>query len=355
MSSRTGGGPEEVRTVRKGIALAGNLILDHYKEIACYPAHSTLTTILGMRDSSGGAVCNSGMDLARLDPKLPLYAIGVVGDDDDGRHIVDAMSAYPNMDTSRIRRHGRTSYTDVFEDRSHQTRTFFQFRGANAELGPSDFDFDELPAAILHIGYLLLLDTLDQADPDYETVMARVLAAAQKAGIKTSIDIVTEESDRFGRLVPPALRYTDYCIINEEEASRTTGIAVRDASGAFNVRTAYRICEALFACGVRDTVILHAREGAVGIDCRGGRCHVTALDMKGEKLQSTTGAGDAFLAGSLYALYQGESLRSAMELGIGTSALSLLANTASDAVLPAPEVRAFFRAHKQEHWPGFGA
>jgi arabinose-5-phosphate isomerase len=58
--------------------------------------------------------------------------------------------------------------------------------------------------------------------------MARLLAEAQKHGIKTSIDVVSEASDRFTRLVPPSLKYTDYCIINEIEAGQTTGIALRD-------------------------------------------------------------------------------------------------------------------------------
>ena len=66
--------------------------------------------------------------------------------------------------------------------------------------------------------------------------MARLLAHAKERGIKTSIDVVSETGERFGRLVPPALRYTDYCIINEIEASRSTGIQLRAEDGALMLR-----------------------------------------------------------------------------------------------------------------------
>ena len=58
----------------------------------------------------------------------------------------------------------------------------------------------------------------------------------QQRGIKTSIDVVSEASDRFTRLVPPALKYTDYCIINELEAGQSTGVALRDEDGQLLLR-----------------------------------------------------------------------------------------------------------------------
>ena len=61
--------------------------------------------------------------------------------------------------------------------------------------------------------------------------MAKLLHRAQEKGIKTSIDVVSEASDRFRKKVCPALRYTDYCIINEVEAGATTGITLRTEDG----------------------------------------------------------------------------------------------------------------------------
>jgi sugar/nucleoside kinase (ribokinase family) len=58
--------------------------------------------------------------------------------------------------------------------------------------------------------------------------MARLLHDAQRSGILTSIDVVSEASDRFKKLVPPAMKYADFCIINEVEAQNSTGIVLRD-------------------------------------------------------------------------------------------------------------------------------
>ena len=69
---------------------------------------------------------------------------------------------------------------------------------------------------------MLLLDRLDLPDPVYGTVAAAVLQRAQEAGFKTSVDLVSEDSDRFAGIVRPALRFCDYCVLNEFEAERTT-------------------------------------------------------------------------------------------------------------------------------------
>src|SRR5690606_11876787 len=102
-----------------------------------------------------------------------------------------------------------TSYTDVFTEKANGRRTFFHNRGANAFWDGSDLNFAKIKARIFHLGYLLLLDALDAPDPKFGTKAAKLLAAAQAAGMKTSIDVLSEDSDRFGKVVTPALKYVD--------------------------------------------------------------------------------------------------------------------------------------------------
>ena len=195
--------------MNNGIILAGNMLVDALKDIDVYPAHSNLTSIRSVSKAIGGLVCNCGLDLAILDPDMPVRVMGVIGKDDNGRLIEDTFAKHANIDTSGIRYSGETSFTDVMCDTTNATRTFFTYRGSASEFGPDDFDFDKVKGDILHAGYILLLDTMDEEDPEYGTKMARVLANAQAHGIKTSIDVVSEEGDRFARLVSPALKYTD--------------------------------------------------------------------------------------------------------------------------------------------------
>jgi sugar/nucleoside kinase (ribokinase family) len=95
-------------------------------------------------------------------------------------------------------------------------RTFFTYPGASAEFGYDDVKFDTLPS-MLHLGYFLLLEKIDAGDG------LRILKEAKERGITTSIDLVSENSDRYS-LVLPCLKYTDNLIINEVEAGKLTGI-----------------------------------------------------------------------------------------------------------------------------------
>ena len=197
------------------IVFCGSMIADVIKTVPTWPDKGMLVQIKGIRRQIGGAVCNSGVDLKTLDPSLDVKAVGAVGDDDNGGFVVDCLTSH-GLDCSQTRRVKGvpTSFTDVMTVESTGERTFFNMHGADSTLVPEDIDVSRLGCDVFHFGYLLLLDGMDAPDPDYGTKAARLLASVQAAGIKTSIDIVSEQSDRFARIVRPALRYCDYCIVN---------------------------------------------------------------------------------------------------------------------------------------------
>lgn len=338
---------------RTGIALGGNMILDYYKEIDSYPAHSTLATIRKISRETGGLVCNCAQAVSQIDPAIPLEIIGRVGDDEAGIFIRQRLARFANIHLDHVIIDGSTSFTDAMIDLTNKTRTYFQYRGANASLGIVDFKLDQLKASILHVGYILLLDRLDEADLEYGTAMARLLHDAQTLGIKTSIDVVSEASDRFSTIVPAALKYTDYAIINEFEASRTTGIPVRDNQGAFSVDQAFEICRHLLASGVSTWAIVHSREGAVGMTATGAKAAWPALDIPREQIVSTIGAGDAFLSGCLHQAYLGNTVDQAIRVGIASASTSLLSFNATDGILPAEQLERFYDNTPKEVWPGF--
>ena len=228
---------------RRGILAAGNWIIDHTKIIDVYPAQDALCNILGESFSNGGSPYNLLVDLAHLGATFPLEALGLIGDDKDGEAIRTDCARH-GIDVRQLRTtpDAHTSYTDVMSVRTTGRRTFFHQRGANALLGPEHFDFTASRAKFFHLGYLLLLDRLDQPDPDHGTVAAGLLAQARAAGFVTSIDVVSEDSARFPEIVRPALPHTDHAILNEFEAERTTGCAIRTERGldTAQLRTAAR-------------------------------------------------------------------------------------------------------------------
>src|SRR5205807_4676582 len=148
-------------------------------------------------------------------------------------------------------------------------RTFFHARGANAHWRGDDLDFKKTKPRIFHLGYLLLLDALDERDTRFGTKAARLLAAAQAAGVKTSVDVVSEDSDRFAKIVTPALRHVDYCILNEIEAGKTTGLKIRQPDGSLDKVALRHAAGALLQQGVRELVVVHFPEGAFARAHRG--------------------------------------------------------------------------------------
>lgn len=328
---------------KKGIAVAGNMIVDMLYPISNFPKPGELVTVTGdLSRSTGGCLCNDIVDLAKLDPAMPLVALGRVGDDAEGAYIMEKLREYENIDLQYVKAEGTTSYTLVLADDTTKQRTFYQCRGANAAFCQADIPWDKLEADILHIGYILLLDTLDEEDPEYGTKMARLLRQAQSRGIKTSIDVVSEAGDRFRRLVSPALRYTDYCVINEVEASATTGIPLRTESGALIKENFPAALKAMKELGVSTWAVIHCPEVGCGLDENNHFVEVPSLKLPKGWIVGTVGAGDAFCSGVLYGAWKGMSLKQSIELATGAAACSLRQAGATEGMCTAAEVRKLY-------------
>jgi len=217
-------------------------------------------------------------------------------------------------------------------------RTFFQHAGANAHYCEDHIDLDKLNVNIFHIGYILLLPALDAPDDEYGTKMARLLHKAQQAGMKTSIDVVSETGDRFVKLVTPALKYADYCVINELEAQQTTGVLLRDENGTLHTENMPKALEKLKELGVSTWAVIHCPEVGCGIDENGQYWEVPSLKLPKGWIKGTVGAGDAFCAGILYAAETGMNMEQALKMGACAAAASLREVNASDGVKTAEEV-----------------
>ena len=329
--------------MRKGICVAGNMIVDITYPVAGWPNQGELVHIKdGITQSTGGAVCNVAVDLAKLDPALPVQALGRIGTDAEGDLILKTFGEHTNIDTANVLREGMTAFTNVMADVKNKQRTFFTYMGANARFTEADIDWDSVRADIFHIGYILLLDALDQPDDEYGTKMARLLHAAQAHGLKTSIDVVSEARDRFKRLVPPALKYTDYCVINEYEAEQTTGIPLRDADGGLILENLPGALKAMKALGVSTWAVIHCPEGGFGMDETGAYIQRGSLILPAGYIVGSVGAGDAFCAGVLLRRGKGLELEQAIDLGIAAAASSLSDASATGGVCSAEEAMGYY-------------
>lgn len=329
---------------RRGICTLGNLITDIMHHVQRYPQSGELTTILGERERAvGGLACNTALVLSMLDPGLPIYVSGMLGQDSEGDFIRSRFSQHRNIDTSRILNGSQTAYTVVINDHETRQRTFFTSCGAGDDFTAEDIDLSKLPARILHAGYILLMAGLDKEDSEYGTGMARLLHRAKELGIKTSVDVVSETGDRFRRLVLPALKYVDYCIINELEAQQITGLTLRGADGSLHEHNMEEALRALKAFGVSTWAAIHCPEGSYGLDEQGRYVSLPSLSLPPGFIKGTTGAGDAFCSGVLYGAHEGWTLKESLRLGTASAALSLKAADSYSAVRSAPECLAFYQ------------
>ena len=330
--------------MKKGIAVAGTMLVDTIYPIDHYPENGGLATIGdGIARATGGAVCNVIIDLAKLDEKLPLTALGLIGNDENGGVIEESLSAFGNIDLSQLIHGGATSFSMVMSDFRSKQRTFFSFKGASARFSEAHIDWESLSISHLHVGYLLFLDELDGLDEEFGTKMARLLASAKSRGISTSIDMVSGSADRCQAIVPPALKYTDYCIINETEAEGLTGIILRNNRGVDegNMLLALRMIKDM---GVSCWAVIHAPEGGYGLDCSSDEAvKIKSMSLPEGFIKGTTGAGDAFCAGVLYGAYLGKSLTEAIELGTGCAACSLFEPGSTGGMRSYEEVLEFYK------------
>lgn len=307
-----------------GLLAGGNWIVDQVKLIDVYPQPEQLGNIRGQTQGTGGAPYNVLINLARTGAPFPLLGAGLVGKDALGTRILDDCRQH-RIDLRHLLPTPKapTSYTDVMTEQGHGRRTFFHARGANALWRGADLDFDRLRPRIFHLGYLLLLDALDEPDLRFGTRAARLLASAQAAGIKTSVDVVSEDSDRFARIVNPALKHVDYCILNEIEAGKTTGFKVRHPDGRLDFVALRHAAGALLQQGVRELVVIHFPEGAFARTRRGEDVWQSALKLPRDYIAGTAGAGDAFCAGVLLGLHENWDLPRCLLTGVCIAAASL--------------------------------
>lgn len=305
------------------IFVAGSVLVDKLNEIAAYPKAGELTQIRGISRAPGGCVPNVAIDIKRFAPELAVFAAGKVGRDEDGSFACAEM-AKNGVDVSQIRQSDdRTSFTDVMSVPGGE-RTFFTYPGASADWGFDDFDFDAVkPGDLVHLGYFLLLAKVDAGDG------LRMLKELKARGAVTSIDLVTENSDRYA-LVRECLPFVDNLIVNEIEAERLAGVT----SGT----DLHTVCEALRARGVRDRVVVHLPEKGVCLSPRGWS-EKPSVKLPASAIKGKTGAGDAFCAGALAGIARGQPDEEILDLGSVAAAGAMRAPGATDGVSTEKELR----------------
>lgn len=289
------------------------------------PRFGRLSLVDTVTFAPGGCAHNCASALARLGTAVRL--VGRVGPDPLGIAIVpmlhargvitDGVAMSPDVGTS-------TSLGFVAADGE---RAFVHSVGANGRIDAADLDWSAMAASrILFVGQFGLLGPFDDQVP-------AVLAEARRRGLRTALDTVWDPTGALAAKVRPCLPHLDYFMPSHPEAEAITGLA--DPPD---------IAASLQAQGVGVVAIKLGRAGCyVGdADADGGQ-FVPGFEV--EQVDAT-GAGDAWCAGFLRGLLEGNTAHDAARLGNAVGACCVQAVGAYDGIRSYADTRAFMGAAK---------
>lgn len=311
-----------------GIVCAGNWIVDIVHVIDRWPGQSELVTIAREVEGIGGGAANVLLALEAFGVEVPLYAMGLLGQDRHGSACRTALAgARADLRWLAATDRAMTAHTHVMTIPG-ESRTFFYHPGCNDLLSGADLPVEAaaaLGAEVFYLGYLNLLGALDGLVAG-QTGAAAVLARARAAGMVTCVDLVSKAGPEFGAVVAAACRHVDYLFLNEVEAALATGIAIE---GPQDRKGLARAAEVLLQAGVQQAVVVHTP--ALGLwASRHGL--VIRTPEPAVLVVNPLGAGDAFCAGVIWGIHQGWTPDRALTLGHRAAAECLKGETATGSI-----------------------
>ncbi len=269
------------------VLCAGMIVYDVMaKPVDEIPDWGRLATLKQVEHHVGGCAVNTGIDLARLARgRMTVALAGCLGRDGAAQFVKSRLAGQgldiaPIIETDRA----GTSYTFVMIG-SDGRRRYFHHVGANAFFNDEDVPDAWLERArILHFGGAFLMPGMDG------TPCANLLRRARERGVVTFLDTAYNPAADAGALIKPCAPYLDVFVPSIEEAELITG---RKDPAA--------ILDSLSELGIPVTGIKLGEAGCIIRTEDGTRSypafHVDVVD--------SSGAGDAFMAGFIYATAQG--------------------------------------------------
>lgn len=247
------------------------------------------------KETSGGSAANTVAGMAALGSRAAY--IGKVADDQLGdifAHDIRAIGV--TYDTPRLTEGLSTARSLIFVTPDAQ-RTMQTFLGATTQLGPEDVNMEYITSSkVLYLeGYLW-----DQ--PRAKKAMRDAAVKAHEAGVKVALTLsdgfcVARYRDEFLDL---AENHVDILFANESEILSLYQVEQFD----------HALQEVRAHCEI--AALTRSEKGSVVVN--GSEVHVIDAE-KGVKVVDTTGAGDQYAAGFLYAYTHGYDLAICGKLG----------------------------------------
>lgn len=267
--------------------------VDHLVVVPAYPEFDTKTRLTEHLLSAGGQTASAVVALRRLGLRTA-YA-GRFGSDGEGRFGLETLrDEGVDVEFAETVEGARTQIAFIIIDARTGERTIMWDRDERLA-----YRAEDAPVSLARRGRVLHLDAHDP----------RACAAAARAA-RESGAIVSADIDNLYDGLPELLPYIDVLVGSENFPRRLTGTA--DARAALVEMKSRMRADAVagMTLGARGAVLYH----------EGEFIEQPAFPVPGG-CRDTTGAGDAFHAGFIYAMLAGEELEACMTWGCAVAAL----------------------------------
>lgn len=295
----------------------GSLCVDFVFKVDRYPKRGSTNLSAATMIGCGGIIGNFLVACSKLG--LRCGVLGVVGMDHYGKMIIDCLLKH-GIDTSMlvIDPEGPTAKVVCIVDRRGE-RTFIVDPGVQAHVKlPEKAREYVVKCKVFHTDCL------------HVGIAHTLLGEAKRSNVITSVDIgaLAEHTlqKNEGAWIQEVLRLCDVAFISEANARRMF-------PGLDNIG----VLEGLLKYGVKVAVMTLGRMGCV-IASNEALTEVRAFKVN---VVDTTGAGDAFEAGFIYAMLKGLDLRSAAILGSAVAAIKCTKLGAQAGLPTLDEVKRF--------------
>jgi sugar/nucleoside kinase (ribokinase family) len=307
------------------VVCAGLVVSDHVcPPLDHLPRAGELVTVDELVLNIGGGAANTAVGLARLGVTAAVRAR--VGNDIFGRFATETLRAHKvDIGALMVDPTLATSQTLIVNVRG-EDRRFIHSVGANAGFVAADLDavLEQSPR-VLHIGYFLILPNLNAAE------LAVRFDRARRAGTFTILDVATPGPGNYLEPLKVVLPHTDLFVPNSDEAELILG-----------ENDPVRQARAFHDLGAKRVVITRGERGVVSVsdalEVRLGTYPVAFVDG--------SGGGDAFNAGYIVGVLEGQSELDCLKLAsaVGASCVRAVGTTAG--IFTRPQAEEFLGRHE---------
>ena len=254
--------------------------------------------------SFGGDALNESIALSRMGKKVQL--ISKVGDDEAGARVLDYMEANGlSKECVTVEENLITGMNIVLLDEKRERYFLTNPSSSLRKLGEADVmpHLDDA-ADIVCFASIFVSPVFDI--PAMERLFKEIKS---KTGCILVADMTKAKKGETLEDLKPVLQYVDYILPNQDEIALLTG----ETDPEVNAKL-------LVEAGVSCAVVKVGSKGCI-IKTKDETLHVSAYPV--EKVVDTTGAGDCFAAGFLYALSSGYELEECGKFACATASCAV--------------------------------